>query len=557
MRSRWMFGVLLVGASFVRPASAQDRVAEQVIQQATKENRSYEYLDQLVNGIGARLTASMADHQACRWAVEEFKAMGLENVQMQQAGEFPVMFNRGPWKGSMVEPEQMALEFSTPAWTAGTKGAVTADAIMQPVSVEGAKAEDYAGKWVLSVAPRRVRGQSAAERRAMVEERRKVQNFLRDAGVAGVIRNSGSKYIRSGGNFRIKADDLPTVPQIIMVDRHWKAIQKRLGDGEKVSLKFDIRNHFGMAPSPFYNVVADLPGTDKADELIIVGGHIDCWDSATGTVDDGLGTATTMGAAQILAATGLKPRRTIRFMLWSGEEQGLLGSRAYVDQNPDLMDKVSALFNYDGGPNPIAGIECTPAFQAEFEQVFAPVMALDESLPFALRVRERGMTAGGSDHVSFFNKGVPAFFWSQRGPLDFRHGLHTQFDTFDQASEKYTKHNALVVALAAIGTANLDGMLSREGLVAKSTRRRGAGRTMGVFLDGLSIDNVVPDGVAAKAGVQAGDVFVKVDGKAVSTRAELVRAIQAGGPEKAVVVKRGDKQVELKFVWKKSTSGVR
>ena len=554
MRTRWMFfGFTLAAASLAQPAFGQDPVAQQVIQQASKENRSYAYLDQIVNGIGARLTASQADHEACRWAVEEFEAMGLKNVQLQKAGEFPVMFNRGPWKGAMVAPVEMALEFSTPAWTAGTKGAVTADAVMQPKSTDGLKPEDYAGKWILTATARRGGG------RASSTERRKVDNFLTEAGVAGFIRSSGSQYIRSGGNYRVSWDNLPKIPQIIMVDDHYKEIQARLEDGEQVSLKFDIRNHFSRGPSPFYNVVADIPGTDKADEIVVVGGHIDSWDSATGTVDDGIGSATTMGAAQMLAAAGVQPRRTIRFMLWSGEEQGLLGSRAYVEQHPDQMEKISAVFNYDGGPNPIAGIDCTPAFQAEFEKVFAPVMGLNEELPFRLNLRERGMTAGGSDHVSFFRKGVPAFFWSQRGPLDFRHGLHTQFDTFELASEEYTNHNGLVIALAAIGTANLDEMLSREGLAARRGGGRGArgggarinGRTMGVYLEEVSVSGLVPDGVAAKAGLKEGDVFVKVDGKAVGTRAELIRAIQSGGNVKAVVVKRAGKEVELRFAWPK------
>ncbi len=558
MRSRWMlFGISLAAAGFAQPVLAQDAVADKVIQQAAKENRSYAYLDKIVNGIGARLTASMADHQACKWAVEEFNAMGLENVQMQKAGEFPVMFNRGPWSGSMVAPEKMSLEFSTPAWTAGTKGAVTADAVMQPKSVEGLNAEDYAGKWILTENQRRGRrGRgnrgSAEERREADKKRREVQNFLNEAGVAGFIRSSGSEYIRSGGNYRIRWDNLPTIPQIIMVDDHWKAIQARIDKGQKVSLKFDIRNHFSKGPSPFYNVVADIPGSDKADEYVIVGGHIDSWDSATGTVDDGIGSAVAMGAAQILAAAGVKPRRTIRFMLWSGEEQGLLGSRAYVEQNPDLMEKISAVFNYDGGPNPIAGIDCTPAFHADFEKVFASVATLDEKLPFSIRVREGGMTAGGSDHVSFFRKGVPAFFWTQRGPLDFRHGLHTQFDTFDLASEEYTNHNGLVAALAAIGTANLDTMLSRDNLAARRGGRGGQqanGRTMGIYLEDVSVSGVVPNSVAAKAGVQEGDTILKVDGNAVGNRADLLRAIRAGGPEKVVVVKRAGKEMKLNFVW--------
>ena len=236
-----------------------------------------------------------------------------------------------------------------------------------------------------------------------------------------------------------------------------------LKEGKPVTLEFDIRNHFKKGPIKLYNVIADIPGSERPDEYVIVGGHIDSWDGATGATDNGTGVATTLEAARILMKAGVKPRRTIRFMLWSGEEQGLLGSAAYVKAHKDLMPKISAVLVHDGGTNYLAGIGATEAILSDFEQVFAPVKDLDPQYPFELR-KVAGLTGGGSDHASFLTANVPGFFWRQSGKARYQHTHHTQFDTFDAAVPEYQRHSSLVVALAAYGIANLDHLLSRDKL---------------------------------------------------------------------------------------------
>jgi len=143
-------------------------------------------------------------------------------------------------------------------------------------------------------------------------------------------------------------------------------------------------------------VVAEIPGSDTPDEFVIVGGHLDSWDGATGATDNGTGIATTLEAARILVKAGVKPRRSIRFMLWSGEEQGLLGSRAYVKAHPELLPKVSAVLVHDGGTNYLSSLGGTEAMMSDFQEVFAPVMSLDPKFPFEVkkiaglgRVRQR------------------------------------------------------------------------------------------------------------------------------------------------------------------------
>jgi Zn-dependent M28 family amino/carboxypeptidase len=280
-----------------------------------------------------------------------------------------------------------------------------------------------------------------------------------------MIRATSGELILTGGNYRIDMENLPTVPSISLLKEQWDEIKKRVDDGEEVELAFDIRNHFRQGPIPLFNVIADIPGTEFPDEFVIVGGHIDSWDGATGATDNGAGCATTMEAARILMAAGVKPRRTIRFMLWSGEEQGLLGSRAFVKKHrEDVAKNVSAVFVHDGGTNYVAGLGCTEAMRPDFEAIFSAAMKLDERAPFEIRTVKTIRPRGGSDHVSFIREGVPGFFWDQRGRAVYRTTHHTQFDTYDSVVPEYQKHSAIVIAIGALGTANLDHLLPRDGV---------------------------------------------------------------------------------------------
>ncbi len=522
--------------------AGEPTAADQVIKVAREDNQVMDHLDYLVNNIGARLTGSDNDIKACEWAKAEFEKWGLSNAKLEEAGSFPVEFNRGPWHGKMTAPEELKLEFGTPAWSAGTRGAVSGKAMLAPTSLEGVKAEDYKGAWILNSRQAGRRG------RAAQQQGREVQNFLRDAGVAGFISASRGKYITIGGRSPRSFDDLPTVPRITLLQTQWNKIKEHIDAGKEVELTFDIRNHFEEGPAVYYNATAEIPGTDLADECVIIGGHIDSWDGATGTTDNGCGVAVAMEAARLLMEAGVRPRRTIKFQLWSGEEQGLLGSRAWIDRNPDQLEKISGVFVYDGGPNAIAAINSTREMEPDFRKVFAPVMELDKDMPFRIDVSDQLSSGAGSDHASFLQKGIPGFFWTQEGRADWRHGIHTQFDTYDLAIPEYMKHSATVVALAALGVANLDKKLSREN-IRTGRGGGGGGRRMGVFLDGVTVDELVPDGVAAKAGVKSGDIFLSIDGAKIENRRGLVRAIAGGEARKKVKLRRGAKEVEVLFEW--------
>ncbi len=509
------------------------------------DNRVVSVLDQLVNGIGPRLTGSHQDHLACEWARDLFIEFGLENVVMEEAGEFPVAFQRGSWRGHMVTPERVDLEFGTPAWSAGTKGVQEGPAMMLPDNIENLDMDAMKGVWVMMPAQRGRRDREARQAQREVTEK------LETAGIGGWIYPTRGEAITTYGNYRISWDELPTIPRIHLRKDQYDMIAEKLGADEEVTLRIDVRNHFQPGPAKYYNVIGDIVGTEFPDEYVIIGGHIDSWDGATGTTDNGTGSATTIEAARMLMASGAKPRRTIRFMLWSGEEQGLLGSKAWVSANPDVLDKISAVFVYDGGPNAIAGLPATKAMKADFEKVFEPVMNLNPDLPFTLKDVD-GIPRGiGSDHESFLAKGVPGFFWTQEGRADWRRGIHTQFDTFDLVIPEYLEHSTTVIALTALGVGNLDGLLSREGMLEAGggRRRGGGGRRLGVMLEENTIAEVMADSAAEKAGMKAGDKIVKVGDQEVSDRQSLIRAIMGGDPKKKVVFEREGKRMEAIIDW--------
>lgn len=516
-------------------------VEEKLIELGEQENQVMDVLHHLVNVIGPRLTASHQDIQACEWAKKRFEEMGLQNVVMEEAGEFPVAFRRGPWFGKMIAPKEMVLEFGTPAWSAGTRGAVTGTAMVPPESIEGADQAAYAGAWILTPsAPRRMDREQRQQQRA-------VRDWLGEAGVAGFVNSTRNEYITTGGR-PVQWEDIPTIPRINLRKDHFDAVMAELEGGQVVQLQFDIRNHFDPGPVKFYNVYGDIVGTEFPDEYVVVGGHIDSWDGASGTTDNGMGAATTIEAARLLTAAGAKPRRTIRFMLWSGEEQGLLGSKAYVEKYPDLLPKTSAVLVYDGGPNAIASLPTSKAMHAQMEEAFESVIGLHPELPFELKEQENGLPRGiGSDHESFLPRGVPGFFWDQEGRADWRHGIHTQFDTYDLAIPEYLEHSTLVIALGSLGIADLDGLLDRTEMTTQ--RSGGGGRRMGVFLDDLLVQGVVPDSPAEKAGIQEGDVLYKIDGTVLEDRRSLGSAIRGGEPKKSIVVKRDGKEVTLTIEW--------
>jgi carboxypeptidase Q len=498
--------------------------------QERADSHVMEYLDHLTNKIGPRLTSSTRLTQACDWTKSEFEKLGLK-ARTEEWGTFAVGYDRGAWSAKMTAPEALDLTIGFNAWTAGTKGPVSGPAVLAPTTDEELVAvkEKLKGAWLISAA----RG----------PEKYKVA--YEEAGIAGVIRTEGGELIHTDGNPRITWDKLPTRVVVTMIASQHKKISELMKAGKDVTLTIDIPVEFKEGPIKLYNVIAELPGSEKPEEYVVVGGHIDSWDGATGATDNGTGVSTTLEAARLLTKTGAKPLRTIRFMLWSGEEQGLLGSRAFIKAHPDENPRISAVIVHDGGTNYASGINATEAMFPIFEKVFDPLKTFNGDMPFQVK-KVVGLPKGiGSDHDSYLSAGVPGFFWLQAGKARYGLGHHTQNDTFAAAIPEYQRHTSVVVAFGALRLANLPDLLPRDNLTTPSKKR-----LLGIQLDPeMVVVEVNKDSLAEKSGLKAGDRLLKLNGVQIGDTIMLGQALQSAPKESTVTVQRDGKELTIAVVF--------
>lgn len=553
MRSRVLPVLFVAFLTTVSQAQAPSHALD-ALKASAADSQVMEHLHHLVNMIGPRLTGSDNLTNACNWAVDLFKSFGIENARIEEWGTFPVGFNRGRWSGTArFDGKDLALDFTTPAWSPGTRGPVKAPLFLAPEDAAALTADPkYKGAFLIG-SPKRISGRAR-------------DTAYAEAGVLGGITSARQSFagkhkdeiVITGGNSNVKLDDLPKTVSISLRGEHYEALRSALDAGQPVEVAFDIRNHFKKGPIPLYNVLAEIKGTERPDEIVIVGGHIDSWDGATGTTDNGTGTATTIEAARLLMKIAAKPKRTIRFMLWSGEEQGLLGSRAYIKAHPEENDRISAVLVHDGGTNYVSGIAATEAMFPEFSRIFAPLEKMNSEMPFAVRKVRTLPYPIGSDHDSYLAAGVPGFFWNQAGRANYTYTHHTQFDTYDAAIPEYQKHTSIVVAYGALEIANLEKLVPREGMRGGAGVQRGPRRRLGIDFaseETLEVTEVAPDSTAAKAGFKVKDRIVKIDGKPIKDRHQLRDALMSDGHIKKMVLVRDGAEVEVTVTFDPPTEG--
>jgi len=256
------------------------------------------------------------------------------------------------------------------------------------------------------------------------------------------------------------------VPTVVMSNEDYGRITRILADGTDVTLEFNIVNHVYPEGTTSYNTVAEIPGSDKADEVIMLGGHLDSWHAATGATDNAIGCAIMMEAARILKTLGVKPRRTIRVALWSGEEEGLLGSIAYVKEhfgsfeNPKPgYEKFGGYFNIDSGTGRVRGAGVFGPSEAAniLREILAPFK--DDGVVGAVASRSRRL--GGSDNTSFSQAGLPGIGMGQ-DPIEYGSNTwHTNLDTYERILEDDVKKDAMVIAWSVYQLAMSDTLLPR------------------------------------------------------------------------------------------------
>jgi membrane-associated protease RseP (regulator of RpoE activity) len=528
------------------PSSQRDRI----IHEGKQNSQVSKHLDELTNDIGPRLTGSPQAIRAAYWAKDKFQSFGIDNARVEKWSEWNVGFERGPWSGEITFPKgaMQTLHFVTRAWSAGTKGRQEGPVLLLPTSLKEAQAKptQWKGSWILG----RLGG-----RRRFSPKTKALKDFLKAQGILGFIAPSRNQLLITSGNFRITWEKRPSLPEVTLRLDEFKKLKELIQQGEKPRVLFDIRNHFIKGPIPNFNVIADIVGTEKPDEIVLVGGHLDSWDGATGTTDNGTGTATTLEAARILMASGIKPKRTIRFMLWTGEEQGLMGSRAYVKKHRSdgLLDKISAVLVHDGGTNYCAGLQATPSQLPILQKALAGIEKIDSDFQF--NVSPLKFFVGGSDHASFIPAKVPGFFWLQKGKANYTHTHHTQYDTFDSAIDSYQRQSSTVIALSALSIANLDKLLPRTSRteIAKLTRgNRRRGFRLGVQLaKGMLVSRVEKGSLAEASGIKKGDKILRIGNFKIQSTRDIMRglfgSIQKGLRNIPLIVLRQGKETKLEL----------
>jgi Zn-dependent M28 family amino/carboxypeptidase len=277
--------------------------------------------------------------------------------------------------------------------------------------------------------------------------------LLRSAGALGTLADGSKEHAlmtMSGSPNRVSP-----LPSVVISHEDYAQLERLIRMGVTPRLEGRVDNRMGRAPIEQWNTVAELKGSELPGQIVILGAHLDSWDLGTGTTDNGTGSMVVLEAARAIARAGIKPRRTIRFILFSGEEQGLLGSRAYAEAHAAEADSVQAVLVLDNGTGAIVGqaLQGRDDLRGVWQALLEPVTSLGaDSVRAALKT--------GTDHLSFLPYGVPSFNFDQlsRG---YRHTHHSESDTFDKAVEGDLKQAAAVMAVTAVELANLPTLLPR------------------------------------------------------------------------------------------------
>ena len=521
-----MFCCVILSSAFLAMSaqSAEEPVDWPMITQIRQEgfirSKVMDTLAQLCDVIGPRLTGSPQLKKANEWTREQLQSWGMSNAHLESWGPFGRGWSLQHASVHLLTPDTTPLIAFPKAWTESTRGATRGEAIKTNIQAE-TDLDKYRGKLsgliVFNGDARELKGHEQADLRRYSEQQlaelslyaippkkrpeereeylkkdrfeKAFRKFLVDEKALALVEPSpgdgGTIFVAKGGSY--KPGELIGVPSLVMAIEHYNRVVRLLDHKVKVELEMDIRSRFHDEDLMAYNTVAEIPGADKKDELVMLGAHMDSWHSGTGATDNAAGTAVTMEAMRILKALGVKPRRTLRIALWTGEEQGLKGSRAYVSQHfasrPEPTDpeekempvslqkepgpltikpehaKLSAYFNFDNGTGKIRGIylQDNAAVRPIFEAWLKPFVDLSAN---TLTMRN----THGTDHLSFDAVGLPGFQFIQDEVEYGSRTHHSNMDVYDRLQSDDLMKASVIVASFVYHAAMRNEMIPRKPL---------------------------------------------------------------------------------------------
>jgi carboxypeptidase Q len=475
--------------------------------EAFENSKVMEHMFYLTDVNGPRLTGSPGFRAASDWALGRLREYGLANVKLEKWGPFGRGWTCTHFEAHLIEPGYAPLIGIPLAWTAGTEGTITAEPVMAVIHKDE-DMEKYRGKLrgkiVLSelsrdvgfrttplgrrftdtdlaeteqapdpaippaFGPRAPRSPGTLTPEEQRKFRERVSAFLKEEGAllslsSGYNGDGGTVFATSGGPY--DAAKPIAITAVALTPEHYNRIVRLVDHKIPVKLQFNIQNQFFNENLDSTNIVAEIPGNAKKDEIVMLGAHFDSWHGGTGATDNAAGSSVVMEAARILKALDFKMDRTVRLVLWSGEEQGLLGSKAYVKEHfadPETMklasehSKIAGYFNYDNGTGKIRGIylQGNDMVRPIFEAWLAPLKDLGAT---TVSIRK----TGGTDHLSFDTVGLPGFQFIQ-DPVEYgTRTHHSNMDVYDHIQPGDLMQASAVMASFVYHTAVREAMLPR------------------------------------------------------------------------------------------------
>lgn len=532
-----IIGILVTQCSFAQIAMEKtDTVAiNKIKDEGMDRSQVMEILSYLTDVYGPRLTGSPEYNQAAEWVKQKLTSWGLQNVYFDKWGPFGKGWSLKRFSASVLEPMAFPVIAYPKAWTPGLKGTVRGNVVYLDAKNE-ADLEKYKGKlkgaFVLISDLREIKAHLDPEgirltdadllklanaglpvqpqrRGAPNSDSARIANFLRGNQLVGkklefCLKEGAAVAIDGGrgdgGTIFVSAASVPQpasvpfgqrvspydekapaiVPQVTVAGEHYNRMVRAIQKGQKIKMEMNLEVEF-TKPDSAFNIIAEIPGTDLKDEVVMVGGHFDSWHAGTGATDDGTGSAVCMEALRIIKTLGLQPRRTIRIGLWAGEEQGLLGSRAYVKKHFGEREggittfmggggnlvtkaehaKLSVYFNHDNGTGKFRGVymQGNEAVRPIFQAWLAPFASMGAS---TLTLSN----TGGTDHLAYDAVGLPGFQFIQ-DPVEYdTRTHHSNMDVYDRVQEEDMRQASVIMAAFAYNAAMRDAMFPRKPMPA-------------------------------------------------------------------------------------------
>jgi hypothetical protein len=454
---------------------SNDDLVTRMIQEGTQRSHVDADLQYLLDVIGPRLTGSAEMRRANDWTRQKFLEYGADRADLEP-WSFGIGWTRGPMTLRMLAPQHRELLGVSWAWSPGTKGPVAGDVVFMDARTQSDFDRRFAGKlrgaWVMlgpaypvvnAAAPLLTHADTAhvdtLARALGPHTNEEVEFFnsrvplLAREGAAGAIHDGGKQF----GLFTMSGSPayVSPIPQIVIGNDNYAQLERLARRGEHARLEVDISNSFTRDTLEQWNTVAEIRGSEKPDEVVLLGAHLDSWDLATGGTDNGTGAIAVLEAARILKAAGVRPKRTIRFALFSGEEEGLFGSQEYAIRHEKELDKFQAVVVLDNGTGRITAmaLQGREELRDMWKAMLQPVASLGP-----LMVRSGNKT--GTDHLAFSPYGVPAFNYDQltRG---YDHTHHSQVDDYNHTVPSDIAQAATIMAVNAWQLADLGQLLPR------------------------------------------------------------------------------------------------